>query len=139
MSRFEGNADDVRRKIRAGVRRNMREALLLYQRGLQQTLTGQRSGERYRVPFTGEFGVPGTGRYYTASAPGEAPARRTGDLHGSIDQRLESDTHGVAGTDKQYGLYLDRGTRNMRPRPWIRPGFYRVEREIIAAMTRRVD
>ena len=131
MSSFEGNSDAVRRKIRAGVRRNMREALLLYQRGLQQTLTGQRSGERYRVPFTG--------RDYTASAPGEAPARRTGDLHGSIDQRLESDTHGVAGTDKPYGLYLDRGTRNMRPRPWIRPGFYRVEREIVAAMTRRVD
>ena len=60
----------------------------------QLVLRGQRHGRRYRVP--------GTKRYYTASAPGEPPAVRTGAFRmswqpksqrvfGTYFSRIESD------------------------------------------------
>lgn len=42
-------------------------------------LSGERSGKKHRVPTTGEF--------YTASAPGEAPAARTGLFRISFKER----------------------------------------------------
>lgn len=51
-----------------------------------RVLKGQRSGRRYRTPYTGSR-TPQEKRkkkykppMYTASAPGEPPARRTGNL-----------------------------------------------------------
>lgn len=85
----------------------------------QLVLRGQRSGRRYRVP--------GTNRYYTASAPGEPPAVRTGVfrmswqpsahvIFGSYISRIES----TARTDNgRYllGELLENGTSKMAPRP----------------------
>lgn len=85
----------------------------------QLVLRGQRSGRRYRVP--------GTKRYYTASAPGEPPAVRTGVfrmswqpsahvIFGSYISRIES----TARTDNgRYllGELLENGTSKMAPRP----------------------
>ena len=45
-------------------------------------LRGQRSGRRYRVP--------GTKTYYTASAPGEVPAQRTGQFRAKWDSKTYS-------------------------------------------------
>lgn len=45
-------------------------------------LRGQRSGRRYRVPHTR--------RYYTASAPGEVPAQRTGQFRAKWDSKSYS-------------------------------------------------
>lgn len=84
-----------------------------------EVLRGQGGGRRYRVP--------GTGRYYTASAPGQPPAVRTGTLRnswqpsahvvfGSYISRIRSD----ATTDNGgYNLsdLLDSGTSKMAPRP----------------------
>ena len=82
-------------------------------------LRGQRGGRRYRVP--------GTKRYYTASAPGEPPAVRTGTFRnswqpethvafGSYISRISSD----ARTDNgryNLGEILENGTGKMAPRP----------------------
>lgn len=95
-------------------------------------LRGQRSGRRYKVPGTYKrqrdkvSGKMKNGRYYTASAPGEPPAVRTGAfrmswqptarvLFGSYISRIESDL--------QVGIYnlgelLEDGTPNMQPRPY---------------------
>lgn len=85
----------------------------------QLVLRGQRSGRRYRVP--------GTKRYYTASAPGEPPAARTGVfrmswqpsahvIFGSYISRVESTTRTNNG---RYilGELLENGTSKMAPRP----------------------
>lgn len=45
-------------------------------------LRGQRSGRRYRVP--------NTKTYYTASAPGEVPAQRTGQFRAKWDSKSYS-------------------------------------------------
>lgn len=80
-------------------------------------LKGQRSGKVYRVP--------GTKASYTASAPGEAPARRTGNLRmhwtgqvlpvykpGGVEiiAQLES--------QEKYAYYLENG-KGMAPRPFV--------------------
>lgn len=96
-------------------------------------LRGQRSGRRYKVPGTYRKqtdktdGKKKNGRYYTASAPGEPPAVRTGAFRmswqptarvvfGSYISRIESE----ARTDNgryNLGQILEEGTSRMAPRP----------------------
>jgi hypothetical protein len=89
----------------------MRNAALL-------VLRGQRSGRRYLVP--------GTKRYYQASAPGEPPAVRTGIFRlswqpsahvvfGSYISRIESNVKIPNG--RTLGDILENGTSRMAPRP----------------------
>lgn len=98
-------------------------------------LRGQRSGRRYKVPGTFKRqrdkhdGKMKNGRYYTASAPGEPPAVRTGafrlswqpaprysDAFNSYWARIESD---IRTDDGRHilGDILEDGTKRMQPRP----------------------
>lgn len=96
-------------------------------------LRGQRSGRRYKVPGTYRrqrdkvSGKMKNGRYYTASAPGEPPAVRTGAfrlswqpeahvVYGSYISRISSD---VRTDNGRYvlGDILEEGTSKMAPRP----------------------
>lgn len=78
-------------------------------------LRGQRSGRRYRVP--------GTKAYYTASAPGEAPAVRTGNYRRSWQpEALIEDgkyTSSIKTDQTQLADWLENGTPGgkMAPRP----------------------
>lgn len=109
----------------------------------QLVLRGQRSGRRYKVPGTYRRqkdpldGKMKRGRYYTASAPGEPPAVRTGTFRaswqatarsafGSYISRIESDVK-VGGRNRGYytesgkyllGDILEDGTSRMAPRPY---------------------
>lgn len=79
-------------------------------------LRGQRSGRRYKKP--------GTKATYTASAPGEPPAVRTGALRMSWGMKATGDSKGnyTAGiyTDVSYAEKLDEGTPGgkVEPRPY---------------------
>lgn len=73
---------------------------------VKEVLRGQRSGKRYRVP--------GTSKFYTASAPGEPPASRTGNLRQSFkskshSERTQDGMRAMATTYTQvpYAKYLD--------------------------------
>lgn len=96
-------------------------------------LRGQRSGRRYKVPGTHGrqrdkvTGKMRKGRYYTASAPGEPPAMRTGTfrnswqpeahvVHGSYISRISSDVRTDDGRHN-LGQILEEGTPKMEPRP----------------------
>lgn len=69
----------------------------------------------------------GGGRQYgrhRASAPGQPPATDTGRLAASIREELRQDSIGlveVIGTDVDYALPLELGTRDIEPRPFLRP------------------
>lgn len=84
-----------------------------------EVLKGQRSGTVYRKPYT-------KSATYTASAPGEPPARRTGNLrmHWNGQVRSENSSGGgvaiVAELESQesYAAPLENGTSNMAPRPF---------------------
>lgn len=82
-----------------------------------EVLKGQRGGRVYRKPYSKST--------YTASAPGEPPARRSGNLRlhwngnvkggtssggANITLELESAEH--------YSGYLENGTSKMAPRPF---------------------
>lgn len=84
-----------------------------------EVLSGARSGRVYRKPHSRAT--------YTASAPGEPPARRTGNLrlhwHGSVEGNLTSGGAQItAGLESahDYSVYMDEGTPGgmIAPRPF---------------------
>lgn len=107
-------------------------------------LRGQRSGRRYKIPGTYRkqldkaTGKKRNGRYYTASAPGEPPAVRTGAfrsswqpttkaLFGSYISRIESD---LTAGGHNLGEMLEDGTRRMAPRPYVEKVLEKAEPKI---------
>lgn len=122
--------DGERAKIamRAAAADRLVEALLFMTTEVKKTLRGGRSGRMYKVP--------GTRRRYRASAPGEPPARRLGNLVNSIEWRFDkSELVGAVGVHAQrapYGAWLEFGHRIIRSgkvvghvaaRPFLRPTF----------------
>ena len=85
-----------------------------------EVLSGQRSGKRYRKPHTKKA-------TYIASAPGEAPARRTGNLrlHWSGDITTKENSNGgvtlnaVLESQEKYSVYLENGTGKAAARPFV--------------------
>ena len=83
-------------------------------------LKGQRNGKVYRRPHTKRA-------TYTASAPGEPPARRTGNLRLHWNGQVKSrNTYGggVAisaeiESQEPYAGILENGSSNMAPRPFV--------------------
>ena len=113
----------------------------------QLVLRGQRHGRRYKVPGTyarrkdRTTGKVRRGRYYTASAPGEAPALRTGAFRlswrptglvngRSYISRIESDLQTENG-GHTLGEILEEGTSRMEPRPYQDRILEKAERPIL--------
>lgn len=102
-------------------------------------LQGQRSGKVYHVPGTHGGATKATrqlkksyghklrgGQLYQASAPGEAPARRTGNLrmHWSGDVSSGENSHGGVAlnvtleSQEKYAVSLENGHGNVAARPF---------------------
>lgn len=83
-----------------------------------EVLKGQRSGKVYRKPFSKAT--------YTASAPGEPPARRTGNLRLHWNGQVKSEKASGDGvsviaeleSQEKYSVYLENG-EGMAPRPFV--------------------
>lgn len=83
-----------------------------------EVLKGQRSGKVYRKPHT-------KSATYTASAPGEPPARRTGNLRMHWSGQVKSSNSSKGGvaiiaeleSQEEYSDYLENG-KGMEPRPF---------------------
>lgn len=121
-------------------------------------LRGQRHGRRYKVPGTYRRqrdktdGKMKNGRYYTASAPGEPPAVRTGtfrnswqtapvrDLYGSFIARIESDAR-TDGGKYLLGEILEEGTSGgqMAPRPYVEKTLEKAEPKIFRIYSQPYD
>ena len=84
-----------------------------------EVLKGQRSGRVYRKPYTKAT--------YTASAPGEPPARRTGNLRMHWNGQVKSENASSGGvaivaeleSQESYAGHLENGTSKMAPRPFV--------------------
>jgi len=99
-------------------------------------LKGQGSGRRYKVPGTHKrqrdkvSGKMRNGVYYTASAPGEVPAKRLGDFMGSWMTQVRVERRGkkfyaiasiesnIRAGNRPLGDILEKGTSRMKPRPY---------------------
>lgn len=110
----KGQVAEINRKvISRGVRavNAMRNAEL-------EVLKGQRSGRVYRKPHSKAT--------YTASAPGEPPARRTGNLRMHWNGQVKSEGASNGGvaiiaeleSQESYAGYLENGTPKMAARPF---------------------
>jgi phage gpG-like protein len=101
--------DTIPKRMEAAVRTVQAEAITL--------LSQQGTGRQYKVPGT-------KNTYYTASSPGQPPAVATGDLKRSIDVDVSDDgLIGEVGTEIDYGMMLQFGTRNILARPWLDVAF----------------
>jgi hypothetical protein len=76
---------------------------------------GIKTGRVYRRP------KPLT-TYYRASAPGEPPAIRTGNLFRSIRESFPEPLTGQLVIGASYAEHLERGTSRLAARPFIGPG-----------------
>lgn len=111
--------DTVKKVNREAASRGVRAVNAIRNAELE-VLSGKRSGRVYRKPHTKS--------HYTASAPGEPPARRTGNLRLKWNGTVESSSTGsglrvtaVLESQERYSTYLENGTRRMAPRPFKQP------------------
>lgn len=126
--------DDIKERVQLEMERRSYLVSNELRNSAMLVLRGQRSGRRYKVPGTYKrqrdkaTGKMKNGRYYTASAPGEPPAVRTGAFRmswqpvtrvvfGSYISRIESDIKTENG-NYTLGEILEDGTSKMAPRPY---------------------
>lgn len=119
-SNIEAIVEDAKNSIKSQLKRRSYLASLELYNSSQIILRGKRIGRTYRVPNTAQ--------YYTASAPGEPPATRTGvfrmswqpvsymdgdTFHSEIQNKTK-----VHGKSYLLGEILENGRRHMAPRPY---------------------
>lgn len=147
--------EDVVNGIRKQVQRRTYLAANELRNSALIVLRGQRHGRRYKVPGTYRRqrdktdGKMKNGRYYTASAPGEPPAVRTGNFRRSwqpdvsasgdlYNARIESDLRTDDGKHL-LGEVLEDGTRRMAPRPYIERTLEHAEKKIVRIYSEPYD
>ncbi len=142
----------------------MYKAVQYLAKEVKQTLSKRGTGRMYKVLRSGQAGgirgKHGKGkrfyRWHQASAPGEPPAPLMGFLKNSLQTGFIVDKSGTgilgkvgpdvdylaahcpAGTDLNYGFFLEVGTNRMRKRPYLLPTLRR-RQKIIAEMFRRAN
>lgn len=131
--------DETVKQLNQEARSRARRAANALRSSAMRVLTGKRSGKVYKVPDThGEatkytkrlakkygYKLRKGGQLYQASAPGESPANRLGNLRRNWRPYALAEEH-TGGTkitariksDMPYSDYLDQGTSKMAARPY---------------------
>jgi len=127
------NRKQVISDVEARTAKNAQQAALVAEAAIKRTLTGQRSGQEYKVSKTG--------RTHIASAPGEAPAVLSGDLRASITTAASPTKKALyyVGSDKEYAVHLEMGTKYIAPRPFFVDTIKQVLAAIRGELTKRID
>lgn len=133
------NIPELKALLKRAGERNIKEATFFVHKTLVgDVLTGNRTGRTYRIPG-GARGVKKK-TYYTASAPGEAPARRTGALATDYKPTVKGFV-GAVGAMLLYALMLEKGTKGkgkggMAPRPHLSVAFRMSRDDIIRILSK---
>ena len=114
--------------ITAGSNKALTSACDVGRNKIETNLSGSRSGHVYRVP--------GTSVMYTASAPGEFPAVRLGDLKGSINFERSGASRKI-GTQLDYGLALEKKPVSKGGRPWLKRSLDQAKPAMIVEVNKR--
>ena len=65
---------------------------------------------------------------------------QTGQLRNSVTAVVETESKsvkGIVGTELMKGLWLEKGTRKMAPRPWLKPSFDKSLERVKEILSRR--
>lgn len=79
------------------------------------------------------------GRRYRASAPGQYPANRSGNLRRSVEFNVEGKKFVKVGTDVEYGRFLEDGTRRMARRPFLELSRKKIGNRIPTICAQRIE
>ena len=140
--RIEDHIPEAKQKLGKEIYKRMRESVEIVKTKAVEKLSGARHGRQYRIP--------GTNRFYTASAPGEPPAVRLGELRqhvytrvgegdGLVAGQVTGDVVGEVGTDTIQGQVTETGSKKMAPRPWLEPSFEESQEQVIRTFTRPME
>jgi len=86
-------------------------------------------------------GVKGRRGFYRASAPGEAPAQRLSDLRKSIRMKVRTNRETATawvGSGMDKAVWLQKGTKKMKPRPWLDVAFDNMRSKLHSIGTREI-
>ena len=111
----ESNLPQVLKAIDGAAEEAMRAAAEHLKNAWVLKLNRMGTGRRYRLPGGG---------FYTASAPGQPPARRTGRLARSVKVvvvRENGKVEARVGSTAFYAVFQEFGTRHQAARPSLRP------------------
>lgn len=124
---------EIVRKIRAGAKK---KALKMVNAIRNEAITGMAGPKSGR-----EYPVPGTKRTYIASAPGEYPAIRTGQLRSQIKLAIQTTltgVYGAVGTNIKHGIILE-GETEVDQAAGIRPWLSKAVRDAEPELKRILD
>lgn len=106
--------------VQASIKDQLKVAMLaIKSTAVKKIQQGPASGRIYKKYKKDGGGVSG---YHQASAPGQPPMTDEGGLVASIQSKVYG-WSAYVWTELDYGAYLEYGTANMEPRPWLRPSF----------------
>jgi hypothetical protein len=110
MARLKWNGPEAKRRIEHEMSNRMAVACRLVMNHAKVLLS-----------VSGTGGKPGSKRRYGSnpSKPGEPPHKQYGVLREHVATEVIR-MRGRVGTNKEYGRYLELGTRKMAPRPWLK-------------------
>lgn len=120
---FEALGDALRREARAIVEAHTADL----HAAILQSFEEGKSGETYRRD---------DGSSYTASAPGEAPAIKEGELFASLGWAMLDDLAGAVWTDDEKAALLNYGTDTIAPRPFWEPALDAAREPFLADLAR---
>jgi len=132
--KLESHVTEAIQKIQAESLERMEKAVITVKNATVTKLSGQRKGRIYKVP--------GSNRTYQASAAGEPPATRLGELKDSVKWTIETqgkEITGTVGTDKEYGAVLEFGSSKILPRPWLQKSFDESKDKVIEIFNRHME
>lgn len=111
--------------IRPTVSQVVRKTAFDVEAGVKTEMRGPKSGRMYRRGS----------RTHQASAPGQSPAVDFGQLINSIQVEHVTDLTSKVGTNVEYALPLEYGSRRVAPRPVWRPVIEKMRKPFVEAMT----
>lgn len=124
LREFGINADRELAQIVNGTAQNIRtHAIKSIQRGTKSGIVYEKTSPK---------------RTHTASAPGEAPATDTGRLANSIQADIQGKQATVF-TNTEYAPWLEFGTQDMEPRPFMFPAMEKERPKFQDRLNRVVD
>lgn len=124
------SVESVARRITLHMAGNMGRAIRIARDEAQDSFMRAKSGRFYRRS---------SGEKYRASAPGEPPAIKDGNLSRSIKTMVlvrAAFVAGILSANTRYARFLELGTTRMLPRPYLRPAIMKKKSEIVRELQR---